>query len=100
MEKAKHSVVFEAEIGREGKVEFSREVGRELHLTEGSKITVRITGGVLSKDLTARDVSDEEIEQIGSMQFEDREHVVRFLSSEGVLKNNRRFQQRAKGRTP
>ncbi len=99
MEKAKHSVEFEYEIDREGRVQFTRAVAHELHLTEGSKVTVRIIGGVLSKELTARNVSDEEVERIGTIQFEDREHVVRFLRSEGALMSNGRFRKRAKGRT-
>ena len=99
MEKAKHSIEFEAEIDRKGRVEFSRTVAHELHLKEGSKVTVRIIGGVLSKELTARDVSDEEVERIGTIQFEDREHVIRFLRSEGALMSNGRFRKRAKGRT-
>lgn len=99
MEKAKHSIEFEAEIDRKGRVEFSRTVAHELHLKEGSKVTVRIIGGVLSKELTARDVSDEEVERIGTIQFEDREHVIRFLRSEGALISNERFRKRVKGRT-
>ena len=99
MEKAKHSIEFEAEIDRKGRVEFSRTVANELRLKEGSKVTVRIIGGVLSKELTARDVSDEEVERIGTIQFEDREHVIRFLRSEGALMSNGRFRKRAKGRT-
>jgi hypothetical protein len=99
MEKAKHSIEFEAEIDRKGRVEFSRTVANELRLKEGSTVTVRIIGGVLSKELTARDVSDEEVERIGTIQFEDREHVIRFLRSEGALMSNGRFRKRAKGRT-
>lgn len=99
MEKAKHSVEFKTEIDREGKVQFSRAVAHELYLKEGSSVTVRIIGGVLSKKLTARDVSDEEVERIGTIQFEDREHVVRFLRSEGALVRNTRFRKRAKRST-
>jgi len=79
-------------------VQFSRSIGHELHLKEGSKVTVRIFGGVLSKELTDRNVSDEEVERIGTIQFEDREHVVRFLKSEGSLSSARQFRTRAKGR--
>ena len=63
----------------------------------GAKVTVRIFGGVLSEALTARQVSDEEIERIGNLQFEDREHVVRFLLSEGRLSKDRAFLTRLKG---
>ncbi len=97
MEKAKHSVEFEAEVDGDGRVHFSRTVASELSLPRGSKVTVRIVGGVLSKELTARNVTDEEIERIGEIQFEDREHVVRFLSSEGMLSDNSAFRRRVKG---
>ena len=97
MEKAKHSVEFEAEVDGQGRVHFSRAVAGELALAPGSKVTVRIAGGVLSKKLTARNVSDEEIERIGKVQFEDREHVVRFLLSEGTLSGSNAFRRRIKG---
>jgi hypothetical protein len=42
-------------------------------------------------------VSEEEIERIGKVQFEDREHVVKFLSSEGMLSGNNAFRKRIKG---
>ena len=51
MEKAKHSIEFEAEVDSRGRVEFSRLVAAELSLSHGSKVTVRIVGGVLSKGL-------------------------------------------------
>jgi len=97
MEKAKHSIEFEAEVDGDGRVQFSRPVAGELSLSHGSKVTVRIVGGVLSKGLTARNVSDEEIEHIGKIQYEDRDHVVRFLSSEGILSDNSAFRKRVKG---
>jgi len=97
MEKAKHSVAFEAEVDGDGRVQFSRAVAGELSLARGSKVTVRIVGGVLSKGLNARNVSEEEIERIGKVQFEDREHVVKFLSSEGMLSGNNAFRKRIKG---
>ena len=97
MEKARHSVEFEAEVDEDGRVHFSRAVAGELSLAAGSKVTVRIVGGVLSKRLAARNVTDEEIERIGKVQFEDREHIVRFLSSEGLLCGNNGFRKRSRG---
>lgn len=92
MEKAKHSVQFEAEVGRDGKISFSKFV-RELQLKPGAKVTINIFGGVMSERLTELHVTEEEIERIGKIQFEDREHVMTFLSSQGVLKGSR-LQQR------
>ncbi|HTR82617.1 MAG TPA: hypothetical protein VMM58_13390 [Bacteroidota bacterium] len=96
MEHAKHSVEFEAEVDEEGKIHFSRLVADDLRLRHGAKVTVRIVGGVLSKELTARDVSDDEIERIGKIQFEEREQVVKFLSAEGLLTADAGFKKRLK----
>jgi hypothetical protein len=96
-EHAKHKVEFEVEVDGRGYVQFSRNIARELHLRRGDKATVRIVGGVLSKELTARSVTDEEIETIGTVQYEDREHVMRFLKSQGVLASDRAFRKRLKG---
>ena len=98
MEKAKHSIAFEAEINGDGRVQFSEPVADELRLKAGAKVTVSIAGGVLSKELTARDVSNEEIERIGNIQLEDREQVVKFLLSEGSLSHSSVFRKRVKGR--
>lgn len=95
MEKAKHSIQFEAEVGADGKVSFSKQIG-DLQLMPGRKVTVNIFGGVLSEALTKLNVTEDEIEQIGAVQFEDREHVMTFLSSQGVMKKNRRFNERIK----
>ncbi len=92
MEKAKHSIQFEAEVGRDGKVSFSRFVD-DLQLEPGAKVTVNIFGGVLSDRLTRLHVTEEEIGRIGRIQFEDRGHVMTFLASQGIL-NGSRLQQR------
>jgi hypothetical protein len=39
-------------------------------------------------------VTEEEIEAIGKKQFEDRDHVISFLSSQGILKG-KKFPPRA-----
>lgn len=90
MEKAKHSVQFEGVVDAQGRVTFSKGVP-SLQLKPGAKVTVHIFGGVLSKRLTALGVTEEEIERIGAVQLEDRDHVMSFLSSQGVLSRNRRF---------
>lgn len=87
MEKAKHSVRFETRIDHRGAVHLSKHVAA-LQLPPGSAVTVKIFGGSLSKRLTALGVTDEEIEQIGERQLEDREHVVSFLSSQGLLQGS------------
>jgi hypothetical protein len=93
MEKAKHSVQFQAEVDAKGKVSFSKAVD-DLQLKPGTKVTVNIFGGVLSDKLTTLNVTEEEIEKIGKVQYEDREHVMSFLSSQGELSGNKSFESR------
>lgn len=95
MEKAKHSVQFEAEVDINGRVSFSKPVF-ELQLKPGTKVTVNIFGGVLSDTLTKLNVTESEIEQIGKTQLEDREHVMTFLASQGAMNKNLRFIARMK----
>ncbi|HAP34847.1 MAG TPA: hypothetical protein DCQ28_02480 [Bacteroidetes bacterium] len=90
MEKAKHSIQFEAEVDRNGKVTFSKPVF-ELQMKPGEKVTVNIFGGVLSKQLTKLNVTETEIEQIGKTQLEDRQHVMTFLASQGAMNKNKDF---------
>ena len=93
MEKAKHSVQFQAEVDARGNVSFSKAVD-DLQLKPGAKVSVNIFGGILSNKLTKLNVTEEEIEQIGKVQYEDREHVMSFLSSQGELSKNKSFASR------
>jgi hypothetical protein len=68
-------------------VVFSKRVD-DLQLRAGAKVTVNIFGGVLSKQLSKLGVTEKEIERIGTLQLEDREHVITFLSAQGVLKKS------------
>jgi hypothetical protein len=95
MEKAKHSIRFEAEVTKEGKISFSKKVD-ELQLPIGAKVTVNIFGGVLSEQLTKLGVTEEEIEQIGNTQYEDRQHVMTFLASQGSMSGETGFAGRMK----
>ena len=95
MEKAKHSVQFQSEVDANGKVSFSKSVF-DLLLKPGSKVTVNIFGGVMSKQLSKLNVTEEEIEQIGKTQYEDREHVMSFLASQGSMGKNKSFLARLK----
>ncbi len=94
MEKKKHNIQFEAIVGKNETISFSKSVS-ELKLQAGSSVTVKIICGTLSKQLSSIGVSEEEIEIIGNTQLEERENVVRFLSSQGKMKNNGAFVKRA-----
>ncbi len=96
MEKSKHSIKFERTIQNNGTVQFEYPVSHALQLKPGNKITVTITGGVLSKKLTQHKVTEEEIEQICLTQLEDRENVIRFLTVEGMLSKKKSFKNNLK----
>lgn len=98
MEKAKHSIQFEAEVDGNGNVSFSKPVF-ELQLKPGEKVTVNIFGGVVSKRLSKLNVTEAEIELIGKTQLEDRQHVMTFLASQGVLNKSNSFSARMKRAT-
>ena len=65
----------------------------------GSRVTIRLTDGVVSNQLRERRVTEDEIEHISSLQLELRENVIRFLEAEGALSNDRLFVKRAAGIT-
>ena len=96
MEKPKQSMRFESRVEIDGSVIFSKKV-RDLRLKPGSKVTVKIFGGSVSSRLKTLGVSEDEIETIGEMQFEDRNNVVRFLSSQGILRTTN-FRERTLAR--
>jgi hypothetical protein len=50
----------------------------------------------LSRELVLRGVTEEEIDQIGSLQLEPRENVLGFLSSEGALRADKKFRRRTR----
>lgn len=89
MERRYPTVEFEAEIGPGGTLAIPK--GIAAGFTQGERVTVKLTQGVVSRRLRGRGVSEEELEQIAETQLEDREHVVSFLEAEGVLSGLRRF---------
>ena len=94
MEHPYPSVQFEAEYAAEGTIRVPVAVTRILKT--GSKVTVRLTNGVVSKVLNDRRVTEDEIEHISALQLEQRDHVIRFLGEEGTLAANSSFVKRAK----
>lgn len=78
------SVEFETILDQSGKIVVPEGVSKEFRKYSGA-IHVRLTAKAISSELKARDVSEEEIERIGSIQLESRDQVVRFLLSEGAL---------------
>ena len=80
---------FEATLSAEGALEFPSEVSALLRELRGRRLRVRLRTLEAAAGLQARGVSDEEITTIAALQSEEREAVVRFLLSEGVLRRAR-----------
>ena len=94
MDRSYPSIEFEAEVNPDGEIKIPATIARKL---KGIKrVTLRLTEGVVSGRLQRRKVTEEEIEQIAALQLEQREHVIRFLESEGALTGNKLFGRRAR----
>jgi hypothetical protein len=83
-------------VPSDGRLKIPKEVLKRLNIEGSRKIHLRITKGVLSDSLRRNNVTDDEIDRIATVQFEPRENVVRFLSSESKLSGSRAFRQRAR----
>ena len=97
MEHPYPSVQFEAEFTAEGTIKIPAALARTLK--PGDKVTVRLTNGIVSKALRDRRVTEDEIEHISALQLEQRDHVIQFLSEEGIMAANTSFVKRAKALT-
>jgi hypothetical protein len=78
------SIEFEAILDDSRTIRIPESVS-EFFGSTGS-VHVRLTARALSAELNDRNVSEEEIDRISSIQFEPRDQVVKFLLSEGALK--------------
>ena len=96
MKRVKESVEAEIRVERDGKGILPASLLRQLAATPGAKVRVRVTSRALGNGLTARGVTEEEIEAIAALQIEGRANVVSFLSSEGALSADSGFRRRAK----
>ena len=89
----KSKLEFETKVNRNGRVEFSLPVTL-LGAEPGSDVTVSIVPGRISKILDAREVTNEEVDRIAALQYEDRQNVIRFLEAEGALAFTPNFLER------
>jgi len=94
MERAYPSSEYDVVVDGEGKILLPRHLRAKLK--PGSRLTIRITEGVVSDTLRRRNVTETEIETIARRQLESRDQVIEFLSAEGALARRRRFARRAK----
>ena len=84
---------FEARIDHDGKITVP---SRLVQLYSGKKLHIRIHREEVSIRLRDKDVTEEEIDRISSVQHESHEQVVKFLLSEGALFESPAFKRRAK----
>lgn len=92
MDRAYPAVEFETEIGPDGTIPIPRKLAEGWK--PGMRVTLRMTAGTIDGDLRKRHVTEEEIESIAAIQFEERGQVMGFLRSEGALRRHRPFRQR------
>ena len=90
----RNTVEFDTTIDEDGAIHLPEILSHALN--KGTKVSVRVISNVLSKELKSKRVLENEIENIMALQLEDREHVVKFLLSEGALSGNKSFLKRAK----
>jgi len=94
MEKPYPSLECEVRIGHGGVIALPRSIAARFQ--EGKRITIRVTDGTVSSTLRKRGVTEEEIEQIASLQWEQREHVLGFLQTEGFFPQSSPFARRSR----
>ena len=94
MSEHKTAVEFDTTIDEHGAIHLPEIL--QSALNKGTKVSVRVISNTISKELKSKKVSENEIERIMKLQIEDREHVVKFLLSEGAFAGNKSFLKRAK----
>ncbi len=87
------AVEFEADLTAGGTLNVPPEIARRIG---AGRVTVRLTPGGIGVGLRGRRVTEEEIERIVVTQFEQRDHVIEFLRSEGGLARSEKFSERAR----
>jgi hypothetical protein len=88
---------FDATVDRSGYIRIPDHLIGELGLAAGGKLSVRITGKQAMAALKRSGVTNEEIDRIAAMQLEPSGQVVKFLLSEGALREGGRNRRRGPG---
>jgi DNA-binding transcriptional regulator/RsmH inhibitor MraZ len=96
MHQGRSSTEFEAVIDKKGRITVPHVVMKRL--AGSKKVHVRLSQTTVNEALTKKSVTEEEIERVAAVQLEDRDQVVRFLLTEGSLRNSAGFRQRGQGR--
>lgn len=95
MERPYPAIEFECELSPGGSIILPPQIAR--HFGPGRRVTVRITGGVVSGGLRARGVTENAIQAMSELQLEARENVIDFLQAESSLAGSAAFRKRAAG---
>jgi DNA-binding transcriptional regulator/RsmH inhibitor MraZ len=98
VEQKKDRFEFEGRIDGKGRIAVPAHVYAHLKSMREGAIHVQLSGIHIARALRAKGVSEEEVSQIVSVQRETREHVVRFLLSEGRLLTHSARTRRRNGR--
>ena len=85
-----HVAEFDANIEQGGTVRIPEDLVKALGLSDGGKVSVRVTGRSAMTLLSRSGVTNEEIDRIAAMQLESPDQVVKFLLTEGILSSVRR----------
>ena len=96
MKSVKGSAEAEIRVENDGSAVLPKSFLRGLHAGPGSSVRVRVTSKTLDHNLLLRGVTEEEIELISALQFEQRANVIAFLVSEGALSADKRFRRRTR----
>jgi hypothetical protein len=83
------SVEFEGTINQYGNIVVPQAVLDDFGLKSRGKVHIRLTRRMISTKLRERRVNEEEIERIAITQLESHDQVVKFLLSEGALRNSK-----------
>ena len=96
MKRVRGSVEAEIQVDKDGTALLPAAILAAMHARPGLRVRVRLSSVVLSRELVARGVCEEEIESIGALQFESRANVLGFLASEGTLSDDKGFRRMAR----
>lgn len=95
MERRYSFAEFDATVGEGGAIRIPGPLARRFR--RGTRVTLRLVDGTVSRILRARGVTEEEVEGIALLQLEERASVIAFLQSEGALGGDGSFARRASG---
>lgn len=87
------STEFVVSVDEAGRIEVP---GSMIDEFKGAKVHVRLSPLHLTTELKRRGVNEDEVELISAVQLETREQVVKFLLSEGALREDKSFVGRAR----